>query len=190
MSLIVLTTEDNKVMKVDKRIMDFSVLLKSLNENYGENMEDPLTGIKENDMNLLIKFCDACDYMPITFEKPIWKKTFKNNYITKISNNKKLEQFYNELDFKKLCQYFKISYFYDSECLKEFLYFKLYEIFDDESKCIDYFKDQDKDTIKESIKIDEDKKAILYNKYQDFIQKQVQLLTPEEIEDYCLQCFP
>ncbi len=113
MSLIVLTTEDNKVMKVDKRIMDFSVLLKSLNENYGENMEDPLTGIKENDMNLLIKFCDACDYMPITFEKPIWKKTFKNNYITKISNNKKLEQFYNELDFKKLCQYFKISYFYD-----------------------------------------------------------------------------
>ena len=57
-------------MKVDKRIMDFSVLLKSLNENYGENMEDHLTGIKENDIPLAAKILAIADtYSAITMRR-------------------------------------------------------------------------------------------------------------------------
>ena len=190
MSFIEFTTEDNKIMKVDERIVKFSGILNTLHENYETEIGSPLTGIREEEMKVLITFCEACDYTPIVFEKPIWKKTFKNHYFAKIENNKKLEEFYNGLNYEKLCSFFKICYFYDSEPLKEFLYFKLYDVFNDEKKCIDYFKDKDKDTIKNALKIDEDKKNFLFNKYQDFIKKQVELLSPEEINDYCLQYWP
>ena len=190
MSLIEFRTEDDVVMKIDERIVNFSELINTLHENYETDMGKPLTGIKENEINLLVKFCEACDYTPINFEKPIWKKTFKNHYFAKIAKNKKLEDFYNELDYDKLCAYFRICYFYDSNPLKEFLYFKLYDIFNDEAKSIDYFKSKDKDIIEKVVKIDDNKKNILYKKYQDFIKKQIELLSPEEINAYCLEFYP
>ena len=190
MSFIEFVTQDNKKMKVDKRIVEFSELFNTLNENYETEMGSPLAGIKEEQMNLLIKFCEACDYTPITFEKPIWKKTFKNHYLAIISKNKKLEDFYNDLNYDKLCEYFKICYFYDSTPLKEFLYFKLYDIFNDEQKTIDYFDSKDKDIIKKAVEIDDNKRNYLYNKYQNFINKQLEKLTPQEINDYCQQCYP
>ena len=191
MSLIEFTTEDNKIMKVDERIVKFSEVFKTLHENYETEIGSPLTGIREEEMKILISFCEACDYTPITFEKPIWKKTFKNHYLAKISKNKKLEEFYTGLNYEKLCSFFKICYFYDSEPLKEFLYFKLCDIFNDEKKCIEYFKDKDEEeNIEKAVKIDDEKKNFLYHKYQDFIKKQIELLSPEEINDYCLQCCP
>ena len=190
MSFIEFVTQDNKKMKVDKRIVNFSELFNTLHENFETELGSPLAGIKEAEMNLLIKFCEACEYTPITFEKPIWKKTFKNCYFAKISKNKKLEKFYNDLNYDKLCTYFKISYFYDSTPLKEFLYFKIYDIFNDEQKCIEYLDSKDKDIIKKAMEIDDNKRNYLYNKYQKFIQKQLEALTPQEINDYCLQCYP
>ena len=191
MSIIQFTTQDEKTMKVDERIVNFSELFNILNLIYEKEIEKPLAGIKEAEMNLLIKFCEACDYTPITFEKPLWKKNFKNHYFAVISNNKKLEDFYNELNYDKLCSYLKICYFYDSLPLKEFLYFKLYDIFNDEKKTIDYFKCKDKEnTIEEALKIDDNKRKYLYNKYQDFIKKQIETLSPEEINNFCLEYFP
>ena len=190
MSLIELRTEDDVAMKIDERIVNFSELINTLHENFDTDLGKPLAGIKENEINLLIKFCEACNYTPVKFEKPIWKKTFKNHYFAIISKNKKLEEFYNDLNYDKLCTYFKICYFYDSTPLKEFLYFKLYDIFNDEKKCIDYFKSKDKDIMDQVVKIDDNKKSYLYNKYQDFIKKQIESLTPEEINSYCLQYYP
>ncbi len=186
MSLIEFMTEDKKVMKVDERIVNFSELFKTLNENFETDTGKPLTGIKEKEMNLLVEFCEACDYNQINFEKPIWKKTFKKNYDEKIAKNEKLVKFYNELNCEKLCTYLKISYFYDCVALKEFLYFKLYDVFEDENKSKEYFKEKDNDIIEEILKIDDEKQNILYNHYQEFIRKQIQFLTPEEINDYCL----
>ncbi len=44
-------TEDKKVMKVDERIVNFSELFKTLNENFETDIGKPLTGIKEKEMN-------------------------------------------------------------------------------------------------------------------------------------------
>ena len=189
MSSLKLRTEDDILMKVDKRVVNFSELINTLNENYEIDLGKPLTGIRENEIDLLIQFCEACDYSPIQFEKPIWKKTFKNYYFSIISKNKKLEEFYNELNYDKLCKYFRICYFYDSIPLKEFLYFKLYDIFNDEKKCIEFFT-EDKKIIEDVVKIDDAKKNLLYNKYQDFIMSQIESLSPEEINNYCLQYYP
>ena len=190
MSFIEFTTQENKTMKVDERIVNFSELFKTLHANYETEIGKPLAGIKEEEMNLLIKFCELCDYTPITFEQPIWKKSFKNHYFALIAKNKKLEDFYKELNYDKLCKFFKICYFYDSTPLKEFLYFKLYDIFNDEKKTIDYFKNEEKGTIEEALKIDDNKKNYLYIKYQDFIKKQIETLSPEEINNYCLEYYP
>ena len=190
MDSIDFTTQDNVTMKVDQRIVKFSDLFNTLNENYETEIGKPLAGIKEEEMKLLIEFCEACDYTPISFEKPIWKHTFQTNYDTKIAQNEKLVKFYNELNCERLCKFFKICYFYDSEALKEFLYFKLYDIFEDEKKCIDYFKKKDEDIIEKIVKIDDEKKNILYRNYQDFIKNQIQYLTPEEINDYCKLYYP
>ena len=190
MSFIEFITQDEKKMKVDLRITQFSELINTLHENYETEMDAPLTGIKEKELSLLIKFCELCDYTPINFEKPLWKKSFKNHYFAKISCNKNLEQFYNELDYDKLCSYLKICYFYDSPPLKEFLYFKLYDLFNDEEKCRNFFQGKDKDVIAEALKLDDRKKKYLYDKYQEFIIKQIEELSPEEINDYCIECFP
>ena len=190
MPLIKFRTEDDKEMAVDERIVKFSELFNTLHENFETEIGKPLAGIKEEQMNLLVKFCDACDYTPIKFDKPIWKKDFSVHYSKIFSKNKKLESFYNELNYDQLCAYFKICYFYDSSPLKEFLYFKLYDIFNDDKKCINFFQSQDKDTIGEVIKIDNKKKNDLYLKYQDFLKKQIESLSPEEIEEYCLKCYP
>ena len=190
MSLIEFRTQDDKEMKVDKRIVNFSELFNTLHENFETESGKPLAGILENEVNILITFCEACEYEPIKFDKPIWKKEFNNYYAEKIAKNKKLEEFYNKLDYDNLCLYLKISYFYDSLPLKEFLYFKIYDIFNDEQKCIDYFKSNDENTINNALIIDDEKKEYLYNKYQYFLRKQIESLSPEEINDYCLKCYP
>jgi len=189
MPLIQLRTEDNKIISVDENIIQFSELLNTLVENYKNDLSQPLKGIKEKEINLLIKFCDACNYTKIIFDKPLWKKTFKNHYFATISHNEKLEKFYNEIDCDKLCELFKISYFYDSLPLKEFLYFKLYDIFNDENKTKEYFKKKDGNNIKKIIEIDDEKKRLLFNKYQDFINKQIETFTEEEINEFCNQYY-
>ena len=190
MSFIEFITQDEKKVKVDARITKFSELINTLHENYETELGAPLTGIKEQELNLLIEFCEVCNYTPIIFEKPLWKKNFKNHYFAIISKNEKLEKFYKELDYEKLCKFFKICYFYDSGPLKEFLYFKLYDIFNDEEKCKKFFTGKDKEAIEEAIKIDDNKRKNLFIKYQDFIKEQIEGLSPEEINDYCLECCP
>ena len=190
MSLIELRTEDDVAMKIDERIVNFSELINTLHENFDTDLGKPLAGIKENEINLLIKFCEACNYTPVKFEKPIWKKTFKNHYFAIISKNKKLEEFYNDLNYDKLCAYFKICYFYDSTPLKEFLYFKLYDIFNDKEKFKEYFKDKDKDIMEQILNISDEKKDRLYNEYKNFIEKQIKAFSAEEIDNYLLQYYP
>ena len=70
------------------------------------------------------------------------------------------------------------------------LFFKLYEIFEDESKCKDFFKEEDKNAMEEALAIDDGKKQFLYTNYQNFVQKQMEFLTPEEIDDLCLKYYP
>ena len=190
MTFIELRTEDNQVIKADKRIIEFSELFRTLYDNFEIEIGKPLTGIKEPDVKLLIEFCEICDYTPIKFEKPIWKKNFKYHFSSTISKNKKIEEFYNKLDCNTMCLLFKLSFFYDSTPLKELLFFKLYEIFEDESKCKDFFKGEEKDVMEEALTINDDKKQLLYNNYQNFVQKQMESLTPEEIEDLCQKYYP
>ncbi len=190
MTLIELRTQDNKVIKADQRIIEFSELFRTLYDNFEIEVGKPLIGIKEPDVKLLIEFCEVCDYTPIKFEKPIWKKSFKYHYSSIISKNKKLEEFYDKLDYNKMCLLFKLSFFYDSTPLKELLFFKLYEIFEDESKCKDFFKEEDKNAMEEALAIDDGKKQFLYTNYQNFVQKQMEFLTPEEIDDLCLKYYP
>ena len=89
-----------------------------------------------------------------------------------------------------MIQYFKICYFYESKVLQEFLYFKLYEVFNDKEKFKNYFKNENKDTLEQILKINDEKKNLLYNEYRDFIEKQVNLTSPEEIENYLIQFYP
>ena len=190
MSLIKIRTEDEKNMELDERILNFSELFKTLHENYETKLDKPLTGIKENDVKLLIKFCDACDYIPINIETPLWKKTFQANYNDIIGNNAKLERFYNELTDDNLLKYFKICYFYNSNPLRDFLFFKLYDVFNDKEKFKNYFKDEGMDKLEEIVKINDEKKNYLYKEYQGFIEKQVNSFSDEEIENYLLQIYP
>ena len=44
--------------------------------------------------------------------------------------------------------------------------------------------------MEEALTINDDKKQLLYNNYQNFVQKQMESLTPEEIEDLCLKNYP
>ena len=189
-SLIELTTEDNKVIKIDKRISQFSELFHTLIENYGTKINKSLPGITENDLNLLITFCEACNYVPIKFNTPLWKKSFKIHYDDIIKKNKKLEKFYEELTCDNLLKCLKISYFYESTYLKEFVYFKIYDVFNDEAKFKEYFKDKDKDTIEQILKISDEKKSYLYNEYNDFIEKQVKFFSKEEIDNHLMEYFP
>ena len=189
MSLIKIKTEDEKIMEVDKSILKFSELFNTLYENYELNLDTPLTGIKKNDVKLLIKFCEACNYTPLKFESPLWKKSFQTHY-NNIQNNAKLEQFYNELTGETLIKYFKISNFYDSNSLRDFLYFKLYDIFSDKEKYKNYFREEGEQKLEEILKINDEKKSYLYNTYNSFIEKQVNSFTPEEIENYLLQTYP
>ena len=101
-----------------------------------------------------------------------------------------MEKFYNELTCEKLMECIKISDFYESNPLKAFLYFKLYDVFNDEQKCKEYFKDKDKETMERILKFNDEKINHLYNEYHDFIEKQVNLLSPEEIENCLMQQFP
>ena len=190
MSLIEFKTDDEKIMKVDERIIQFSELFNTLHENYETEIGKPLTGITESDMNLLIAFCEACNYIPIKFKTPLWKKPFKQHYDEYIKNNEKLEKFYNELTCDKLMTYIKISYFYDSNSLKELLYFKLYDVFGDEEKCKEYFKDKDKEIMEKLLKFNDERESYLYHKYNNFIEKQVNSFSSEEIENYLLQYYP
>ena len=190
MSLIEFITEDEIVMKVDEKITKISELFNTLHENYETQMGKPLTGIREKDMNLLISFCEAIDYTPLKFKPPLWKKPFQNHYDEIIGKNEKLEKFYKELTSDKLLKYFKICYFYESKALQDFLYFKLYDVFNDKEKFKEYFKDEDKDTLEQILKITDEKKSYLYNEYKDFIEKQINLSSPEEIENYLLQYYP
>ena len=190
MTLIELRTQDDKVIKADQRIIEFSELFRTLYDNFEIEIGKPLDGIKEADVKLLIEFCEICDYTPIKFEKPIWKKSFKYLYSSIISKNKKLEDFYKKLDYNKMCSLFKISFFYDSTPLKELLFFKLYEIFEDESKCKSFFKEEDKNVLQQALTIDDEKRQFLYNNYQNFIEKQMEYLTPEDINDLCLEYYP
>jgi len=188
--MIELRTQDDKLIKVDQRIIEFSELFRTLYDNFEIEVGKPLTGIKESDVKLLIEFCEVCDYTPIKFEKPIWKRNFNYYYTSIISRNNKLKEFYDKLDYEKISILFKLSFFYESTPLKELLFFKLYEIFDDENKCKDFFKEEDKKVLEEALTINDDKKQILYNNYQYFIQRQMESLTPEEIEDLCQQYYP
>ena len=169
MSLIEFITEDEIVMKVDEKITKISELFNTLHENYETQMGKPLTGIREKDMNLLISFCEAIDYTPLKFKPPLWKKPFQNHYDEIIGKNEKLEKFYKELTSDKLLKYFKICYFYESKALQDFLYFKLYDVFNDKEKFKEYFKDEDKDTLEQILKITDEKKSYLYNEYKDLI---------------------
>ena len=190
MTLIEFITEDDKLMKVDERITKFSELFNTLHENYETELGKPLTGITENDMNLLISFCEACNYTSIKFNTPLWKKPFKSHYDEIIGANKKLEKLYEELTCDKMLKYFKISYFYESTALKEFLYFKLYDIFNDKEKFKEYFKDKDKDIMEQILNISDEKKDRLYNEYKNFIEKQIKAFSAEEIDNYLLQYYP
>ena len=156
MSLIEFITEDEKVMKVDEKITNISELFNTLHENYETQIEKPLAGIRENDMNLLIDFCEAIDYTPIKFNKPLWKKPFQSHYDEVIGKNAKIEKFYKELTYDKMMKYFKICYFYDSKALKEFLYFKLYDVFNDKEKFKEYFKDENKENLEQILKISDE----------------------------------
>ena len=189
MNLIEFQTEDNKVMKVDERIIKISELFNTLHQNYETEIGKPLTGITEKDMNLLIEFCEAINYTPIKFNTPLWKKPFQIHYDEIIGKNEKLKNFYAQLTSDKLIQYFKICYFYESKVLQEFLYFKLYEVFNDKEKFKNYFKNENKDTLEQILKINDEKKNLLYNEYRDFIEKQVNLTSPEEIENYLIQFY-
>ena len=111
MTFIELRTEDNQVIKADKRIIEFSELFRTLYDNFEIEIGKPLTGIKEPDVKLLIDFCEVCDYTSIKFEKPIWKKNFKYHYLSTISKNQKLKEFYDKLDYTKMCLFFKLSFF-------------------------------------------------------------------------------
>ena len=190
MTLIEIQTEDGKIMKVDEKIIKFSELFNTLNENYDTKGCKPLTGITENDMNLLIEFCEACDYTEIKFNTPLWKQPFHIHYDEIIKGKEKLEKFYKELTCEKLMKYIKISYFYESNPLKEFMYFKLYDVFNDEKKCKEYFKDKDKEIMETILKFNDEKMNHLYNKYNDFIERQVNTLSPEDIDNCLLQQFP
>ena len=190
MMLIEIQTEDGKIMNINQNITNFSGLFNTLHENYDTKGCTPLSGIFEKDLNILIDFCEACDYTIIKFDVPLWKKPFKNHYDEIIKGKEKLEKFYNELTCEKLMECIKISDFYESNPLKAFLYFKLYDVFNDEQKCKEYFKDKDKETMERILKFNDEKINHLYNEYHDFIEKQVNLLSPEEIENCLMQQFP
>ena len=190
MTLIEFLTEDNKVMKIDERITKVSELFETLFQNYESEIDKPLTGITENDVNLLIEFCEAINYAPIKFNTPLWKKPFQIHYDEIIEKNEKLKQFYNQITSDKLVKYFKIGNYYESKALLEFLYFKLYDIFNDKEKFKSYFKDENKDTLEQILKINEEKKNYLYNEYKNFIEKQMNLIPPKEFDNYLLQCYP
>ena len=91
MSLIKFLTEDNKVMTVDERITKFSELFNTLHQNFETESGKPLAGIKESDINLLITFCEACNYTKIKYKTPLWKKPFQIHYDEIIGNNEKLK---------------------------------------------------------------------------------------------------
>ena len=177
-------------MKVDEKITNISELFNTLHSNYETQMGKPLTGIRENDMNLLIDFCEAINYTPIKFNTPLWKKPFQIHYQEIIGKNEQLEKFYKELTCDKMLKYFKICYFYESKALQEFLYFKLFDVFNDKEKFKEYFKDEDKDILEQILKINDEKKNYLYNEYKDFIEKQINVFSSEEIDNYLLQYYP
>ena len=183
-------TQDNKIMNVDKRIIHFSELFNTLFENYETDPKKPLAGILENEVNSLVCFCEACNFEIIKFEKPLWKKNFKNYYFGIISKNIKLQEFYEQLNIDNLNYYLKISHFYDSMPLREIIYFKLYDIFNDTQKCINFFSNDDINKIKEIREITDNKKNYLYNKYQSFLEKQIENLNNEEIDKYCNEYYP
>ena len=113
-------TEDGKIMNINQNITNFSGLFNTLHENYDTKGCTPLSGIFEKDLNILIDFCEACDYTIIKFDVPLWKKPFKNHYDEIIKGKQKSEKFYNELTCEKLMECIKISDFYESNPLKVF----------------------------------------------------------------------
>jgi hypothetical protein len=180
-----LTTEDNVEIKVDNNIAKISKLFETLLHNYKIKQEQSIQNLKSNDIKKLIDFCEKCNYTPIRFDKPLWSIEIEKHK-EKLNNN--ILEFYNNLDSNKIYEYSLISDFYEVDSIDELIYLKLYEVFQNDDSIKNYFEKENND-IKNNLVIDDNRKKYLYDKYKFYIQKQLNELSDDDINNFCNKFF-
>ena len=180
-------TEDNIEMTIDKRISNMSGLFATLMENYNfDNKKEKISSIRSTDLKLLIDFCEKCNYINFTFSKPLWIHEV-GYYLEGLKE--KVKQFYKEqLSNEGILVYSKIADHFSVNALEELITLKLYEVFSSQEKIKNFFKNEKKFEDKD-FEISPEREKFLMDKYEYYINKQIESLDEDEINNLCFKFY-
>ena len=180
-------TEDNIEMTIDKRISNMSGLFATLMENYNfDNKKEKISSIRSTDLKLLIDFCEKCNYINFTFSKPLWIHNV-SYYLEGLKEKVKL--FYKEqLSNEGIVVYSKIADYFSVNALEELITLKLSEIFSSQEKIKNFFKTEKKFEDKD-FELSDEREKYLMEKYEYYINKQIESLNEDEINNLCFKFY-
>ena len=159
---------NSEIIKIRKEIVLFSELFDTLINDFDELEHNIINeSISINDLMKINEFLNACDYKILNIEKPFLDKTEKIK--EKHLKTDKIKKFYNDLTIDNIAIYEKISGFYGISSLENLLFLKLQDICD-----------------KEKINIDMKTKKHLREKNQDLIDKLINNLSYDQVNQLLL----
>jgi len=175
-------TFEGEQIEIDKRIGNISKLFKHLIEEYkNEVSTSNLKNIHKKDVILLVDFGKIINFNTdnIVILKPYDLHKLENIKKSIFTYNLELENFYNNLNSELVCDYAKISDFYDVPLLEEIIYLKIYEVFQSTNNINEFFKGDLKDY---QIELSNERIEYLKGKYMIYCEKYVNNLSDEEVE--------
>jgi hypothetical protein len=180
------TTEDQANFAIDKRIKNFSKVFEHLIEDYSyleHNKPYDLPKIFKNDILLLLNFVEILNYDHeiVKIKKPFYIKPLEQIKQELFDKNINLKVFYENLNSDNLNAYAHIADFLDVGQLEDFLYLKLVEVFSSEDSIIAFFGTQIKQN--DILKISEEKKKYLKDRYLLYSERYVKQLTDSEVDE-------
>lgn len=184
---IEIITEDNVEMTLNRKIGEMSKLFETLLENYSfSGSKEKLASIQSKDLKLLIEFCEMCNYSNFSLNKPLWVHDV--NYHLEGLKEKVKNFYYEKLTNDEIIIYSKIADYFSVPALEELIVLKLFEVFSSQEKIINFFKNEYNFTDKDFI-LDENRKQFLKEKYDFYINKQIEKMDEDEINNLCHKFF-
>lgn len=180
-------TEDNVEMSLDKKIANMSGLFGTLMENYNfDNKKEKIASIRSTDLKLLVDFCEKCNYQNFTFNKPLWIHEV-GYYLEGLKE--KVKMFYKEqLTNEGIVVYSKIADYFSVNALEELITLKLYEVFSSQENIKNFFKHEKKFNEKD-FEISNEREKFLMEKYEYYINKQIESIDEDEINNLCFKFY-
>jgi hypothetical protein len=179
---IQIQTSDNKIFTVNVKISNIVDLIKNLTEDYSMEQIIKLDKIDSTGFQKVLDFCKLINYEKLSLPKPFLNvEKIKREHLSQAVIN-----FYSSLTSKQTSEYLELSDFLNIPSLEDLLLLKLIEIFQKESKVIEFFEKEDPN-IAEKIKITKEDEERIREKYIIYCEKYVESLTDEQIEELLLE---